>query len=121
MRLTDHFTREEMECPCCHRLELHPDLLPRLEKLRNTLGFALPITSACRCRSHNKAVKGKDDSRHLIDGQLCEAVDIACYDDNTRYRIVQCAMFQCFGGVGVGENLVHLDIRPISEHRLWTY
>lgn len=115
--LSEHFSREEVECPCCKVVNLDPELLPKLEALRLVLKRPLVPSSICRCHKHNKEVKGKPNSMHLAG----KAADLRCLDTMLAYDFVEAAFAVGFGGVGVGPGLVHVDIRPIEVRRLWTY
>lgn len=102
-QLSDHFTRRELACHHCGRLELHPLLVPRLELLRAAVGRPLRVVSGFRCVVHNRAVHGARHSRHLF-GQ---AVDV-----EAGYCTVPQAEASGFRGVGVHHGkVVHIDIR----------
>ena len=80
------FTRAEFACRCgrCGGFPAEPeeDLLREAERLREHFAAPVRVTSGVRCRSHNTAVGGVANSRHItgkamdfsVDGQNADAV-----------------------------------------------
>lgn len=64
IKMAEHFSLIEFQCPCCHTVKLYPLLLRRASLLRGRLGSPLAITSAYRCDAHNCDVGGAADSLH---------------------------------------------------------
>jgi len=64
VRLSEHFVLREFACPCCRVVMLQPELLSALQRLRNLWGEPVILTSGYRCRAHNAAVGGVEDSAH---------------------------------------------------------
>ena len=61
--LSPHFSKAEMDCPCCGECFVKAELLLALEQLRSIAGDApVGVTSACRCRKRNAAVGGTKTS-----------------------------------------------------------
>lgn len=87
-------------------------------------GFAFIFNSACRCRKHNKAVGGKDDSSHVPDtnGQ-CNAVDIQAKTSGDKFRIVHALLLAGFTRIGVGKTFIHADVagQPFPQKVFWLY
>ena len=110
--VTGHFMYNDFICPCCDRLKLIPAFYTHvrmLEEMWERLGFPIEVTSGYRCRSHNAAVKGAPQSWHLL-----FATDIKPEDGTTdklreMYRL---ALVLDFGGIGLYETYLHLDLRP---------
>ncbi len=73
IRVAPHFMLREFECRCCRCVRLHPELLKKLEALRQYLDMPVIITSGYRCEKHNNEVGGVERSLHLV-GQ---AADVA--------------------------------------------
>lgn len=65
-QLTEHFNLTEFQCPCCHTVKLHPELLRRAVRLRDAWERPVVINSAYRCEKHNIRVGGVTDSRHKL-------------------------------------------------------
>lgn len=67
-----HFTREEFRCHCagkyCDGFPAQPDetLVQLLESIRVYFGKPVILSSGLRCKSHNAAVGGVSNSRHLF-------------------------------------------------------
>lgn len=61
-----YFTREELECPCCHQYRMAAGFTALLDDVRSRWGV-MEVNSACRCQKHNKEVGGKSKSYHLLD------------------------------------------------------
>ena len=66
-----YFTREEFRCQCngkyCNGFPVEPSekLIRLADKVRGEAGRPMVPTSTVRCRAHNKAVGGVENSRHL--------------------------------------------------------
>lgn len=123
VRLSWHFTAEELRCRCgCglgdDRLEHSPRLLSLLEAIRSRLDRPLHPTSGIRCVAHNRAVGGHPDSPHLRG----TAVDLAVADAQERFELVSAAIRCGCLRIGVAESFVHLDVDTERNlRRLWTY
>jgi len=86
-----------------------------LEALENDLGYKLPLTSSYRCESHNKAVGGAPGSKHLTG----EAFDIFVRNHQEMSIIIQAAKKAGYRGFGIGETLLHIDLR--KRNARWFY
>ena len=111
-----HFSKEELQCPCCYRCEMDPYFLDKLENLRWLVREPLVVTSGFRCRIHNKDIGGYPQSYHLT-GQ---AVDIAIVDSRHRRRLLELAFEVGFGGIGLQKTFMHLDNRN-TNGITWLY
>lgn len=109
---TEHFMHSDFICPCCDRLKLIPAFYTHmgyLEQMRSELGFDIIINSGYRCPEHNAEVGGAPKSWHLL-----FATDISLEDDDS-YKLkgmYKMALSLGFGGIGLYENHIHLDLRP---------
>ena len=119
--LTPNFSRAEMQCKCgCGFAPTHDDNFMRmLQRLRDKLG-PLPINSAARCESHNKAEGGHHASFHM----QAVAADIRVFGPRA-LALVDEARRLGFSGVGIAQKgnknkrFIHLDIG--SRSALWSY
>ena len=110
--VTEHFKFSECVCSCCDRIKIVPGFyrhMALLERMRLDLDAPITITSGYRCPEHNAKVGGAQRSRHLL-----FATDIKPSDDDPKkllwmYRI---ALNLDFGGIGMYETFIHLDMRP---------
>lgn len=116
--ISKYFRDSELECRCgCKTLNVAPELLILLDKLREALGHAVILTSACRCAKHNTAVGGTSNSAHLT-GQ---AADILCHDGAYRYRLITEAL-KLFPRIGISKEFIHVDIDTTKKiNTIWTY
>ncbi|MBF0486741.1 MAG: peptidase M15 [Nitrospirae bacterium] len=114
-----YFKPEEFTCRCgCGLNNISPELVATLDKVRETAGIALRITSGSRCAKHNEAVGGKSDSAHLTG----LAADIAIGGSHERYLVSKAAIAVGVDRMGIGMNLVHLDIdKDKSQQVTWLY
>jgi zinc D-Ala-D-Ala carboxypeptidase len=102
-----YFSREELKCPCgCERCEMDVGFLMALDILRDHWRAPLVPNSAFRCRKHNKAVGGEDESMHIYG----RAVDFPI-KPNERYKFVELVIELGFHGIGIMANAIHLDNR----------
>lgn len=111
--MTSVWTRAEigmitpnMACRCCGALFLRPVLMQRFRNLQNDLGVGLIVTNAYRCTTHNAAVGGHPQSRH-IEGLAIDVVDMDIADFESIAR-------RHFGGVlrYRRKNIWHLQVPP---------
>lgn len=70
-QLRPHFNRQEFKCCCDGRYcdgfpsEMQPQLLNRLEAIRQELNTPIIVTSGVRCTTRNREVGGIPNSKHL--------------------------------------------------------
>ena len=117
MNITKHFTLEDIKCPCCDALKIIPALyrhLDLLEQLQDRLKYPIIILSGYRCVRYNAQHGGSPRSWHLV-----FATDIkpaVIFSDTMRQLRIK-AYEVGFTGVGIGEDYIHLDLRP--EPLIW--
>lgn len=114
------FERDEFTCKCgCGKNEINPELIQRLQKLRNFIKAPIYIVSGFRCKEHNDDVGGVKNSQHL----LGNAADIKIKKNNKWltgneiYEIIEESGLFKTGGIGCYSNFVHLDVR--KTHARW--
>jgi len=118
--LTRNFSRSEFACKgknCCGgSTPVQPALATGLQEIRDKIGKPLTISSGFRCKTHNRAIGGAENSQHC----LGTAVDLLCPDDWTPAQLAGLAetipVFEQ-GGIGIYKSWVHLDIR--QERARW--
>jgi len=97
---------------------IDPALILALEKLERESGLELEFSSGYRCKACNAAAGGAKNSAHLRG----RAVDILCNTSSERYQIVQLAVELNFRRIGVGRNIIHLDIdTSLPQDVFWLY
>lgn len=118
MQLTNHFSREEMSCPCCGDMKMENDVLQAIEAVRCEYGKPIFINSAYRCKKHNQAVGGKISSSHLAG----LAIDIACKTSRERYGLFR-HLIQHFTRLGFGDGFIHVDLDHLNKvpNVIWDY
>lgn len=85
-QLTQNFNRKEFKCRCgCGLDKISLEIVNRLQVIRDIIEEPMFISSACRCPTHNKNEKGKDDSYHL-EKNGCKAVDWTIKDKDKLRR-----------------------------------
>lgn len=117
--LDSHFAVEEISCRCGCGLTPTVAALVALEAARLAVGQPFIISSGARCEKYNKEVGGAEFSRHAP--PYLNAFDITCSDNVMRFLIIEAALRRGFNGIGVAKNFVHIDMRPLSEGRVWLY
>jgi uncharacterized protein YcbK (DUF882 family) len=110
--VSDHFLYSDFICPCCDRLKIIPAFyrhIGLLEQIRREAGFPILVNSGYRCPKHNKEVGGAADSWHLL-----FATDIRPEgNDPEKLRaLYRAALGLDFGGIGLYDTFLHLDLRP---------
>lgn len=104
-----HFTQKELQCKCCGALptpEKLQKMIAFLEWVRGITGGRINVHSAYRCPAHNTAIKGANNSRHMI----C-AVDISSPNLTPKdlYMIIGGDKKASAGGLGLYAWGVHWD------------
>jgi uncharacterized protein YcbK (DUF882 family) len=124
---TRHFTREELACRHCGKMEMSRETLQKLEQLRGHFGEPMVISSGYRCPVHNQAVSTTGIFGPHVLGR---AVDVLVYGPDA-YRVIDLAIAAGFTGIGIKQKgpydgrFIHLDDITGSERhprpRIWTY
>lgn len=61
-----NISEREARCPCGCGLLASPEFLDEVQKLRNRVGFGIPINHMTRCVNFNKSIGGSNTSAHLL-------------------------------------------------------
>lgn len=121
-----YFTDAEMlRCsPPCHLSQMDPNVMRRLDTLREWCGFPIVINSAYRTVKWEHDHKRSGTSWHTKG----LAVDIHCIDSRRRAEIIRNAFNVGFRGIGVAPTFIHLDLRPavpndtsMRDFIMWLY
>ncbi len=104
--LSKNFNRSEFACKHCGQVIVSPELVRKLQELRDRLGRPVTITSGYRCQVHNRAVGGASQSQHM----LGTAADIVV-SGMTPAQVAQVAEGIGFGGIGRYKTFTHVDVR----------
>ena len=116
----EHFSYEEIACPCCDLLNINPMSIKRLDLLRSLLNQPIKINSACRCKKHNLEVGGALNSSHLFDEDSPSyAFDISCVGGFDKYHLIKKAMEVGFHRIGIYDRFIHLDDDPSKSPFVW--
>lgn len=117
MKLTVNFDLNEFECHCgCEMgFEIPGKLVTlcrSLEIIRAEFNKPITIVSGYRCKKHNKAVGGAENSKH------CEGIAADIRIKGVSISNLHKAILKLIdekkipnGGVGVYKNWIHYDIR----------
>jgi zinc D-Ala-D-Ala carboxypeptidase len=108
------FTFAELACPCCGFFHMQDAALRKLDALREAIGRAVIVFSACRCPIYNASPKinGAPLSQHRATEEIAAtAFDLALVIPKP--DLIRLAMAVGFTGIGVNyANFVHVDNRP---------
>jgi zinc D-Ala-D-Ala carboxypeptidase len=111
------------------KLVVVPEFLDLFERLRSSVGFALPITSGYRTPEHNVVVSTTGENGPHPQARAC---DIQIYGERA-VRLIAAAQGLGFTGFGFGQDLnlspnrryLHLDNLTAAEGfprpNLWSY
>jgi len=118
MQLTRNFHEDEFKCRCgCGFTFIESSFITPLQNARDIADIPFVIKSGCRCKAHNKAVGGKEDSAHLR-----MAADIRTATSAERFKIVQALLAVGFTRIGMHEGFVHVDNnRSKPSGVIWLY
>ena len=119
------FTFDEMACKNCGHCggvsDMNEHFMMKLQQLRDSCEFALPVNSGFRCAQKNIDCKGHTGSAHLTG----EGADLRVDRDKARI-VIQKAIEMGFS-VGIQQRgnsrYVHVDtkIRKSGKANLWSY
>ncbi len=120
-----HFKPKEFTCNCeglCdHPNVISPAVVAKLDKIRESIGIPIAITSGTRCERHNRKVGGKPQSAHIPRKGVSYAVDVRCPDSSFRYTFLKAAL-PMFNRIGIGKDFVHVDDDPEKTRNIvWVY
>ena len=107
IQIAKNFMLRELECKDgSHQVAVKAELIEKLQRLRDLIGQPVIVTSGYRNPSHNAAVGGAAQSRHLTG----EAADIRVPELHPD-EVAQIATDVGFNGVGIYSSFTHVDIR----------
>lgn len=116
-RLSEHFTVREFMCrDGAPYARISPELIGNLQRLRERISQSILVSSGYRHKRHNEAEKGATDSQHIagraadVRSTTLKPIDLAAE---------ALAVFGCNIGIGLGKNIVHLDLR--GSRASWVY
>ena len=85
-----NFNKKELSCKCaCRMFNMDEEFLIRLQAFRYILDMPMTITSAGRCKAHNKAVGGVDTSCHQCETKKATAVDFTCSNLHKAFELAK--------------------------------
>ena len=116
---SQNFSAKELRCKCknCKQQVPHKisqEAVDLLQKLRDTCGFPLHLSSAYRCHLHSAEVRKAKPGQHNT-----AAFDIKVGWGRKRGIILINAVKLGFRGLGFADNFLHLDPREVAT--TWTY
>ena len=101
--------------------KMNPELLEKLDQLREAYGYPIKLTSTYRSPDHPIEAKKTKPGEHAYGA----AVDIACVGGEATFKLVKAAIEVGFTRIGVSRknNFVHVGVGydgapPIT---IWTY
>ena len=117
-----NFALDEFRCQCgCNEVKISGHLVDLLQIARDQLGFAISITSAYRCPTHNNNVSSTGLEGPHTTGL---AVDIAVKNSQHRKQLID-FFTNKVSGLGIAKTFIHIDlIKPEDlDHRpnCWIY
>ena len=110
-----YFKKEEFTCKCgCGLNNIDLKLVKILDELRAYFNKPIRVSSGCRCKTHNKAVGGVSNSRHI----LGKAADIVLVGGSKEELLAKCKEYVAKGKARYTytnssnmKTAVHVDIR----------
>jgi zinc D-Ala-D-Ala carboxypeptidase len=121
-----NFAQREMICSYSGECWLDPASMNALQRLRDTVGVPLPISSGYRSPDHPVEISKERGGSHT----LGKAFDVACRGA-TAYEVIAAAKDCGFTGIGVNQSsegrFIHLDTIteldnfPAERPTIWSY
>jgi len=120
--MTPHFSKAELTCKCGCGMLPQADFMNKVEQLRLTVGFALPVTSAARCPDHNARVSGTGRTGPHTTGR---AIDLGVSGPQA-HAVLSAALAMGFTGIGVAQkgagSFIHIDdLTGPRRPFVWSY
>ncbi len=109
IRLSPNFTLAEFACRGDGSVKIDPELVRKLQQLRDRVGKPVVITSGYRTPAYNKTVGGAAQSQHLYG----KAADIIV-EGMSPATVANHAEAVGFGGIGRYSTFTHVDVRAIK-------
>lgn len=104
-------------CSCgCGRYEVVQEALDQLQKVRESAGRPLTVTSGYRCENHDSERNKKTPGQH----NKGVAFDVAVSGGAQRLEIIKLGLLHGATGIGVAKSFVHLDWRD-GAPMAWSY
>jgi uncharacterized protein YcbK (DUF882 family) len=108
--LSSHFSRSELQCRCCGRLQIGWQLLDGLEKLRDLAFVPIKVHAGYRCPEHNQKVGGVPHSEHMQG--LAADISLQGLSLQRAYELALEVPQFAEGGIGVYDGgFLHVDVR----------
>lgn len=130
--ISQHFTRSELECPCCHSLLVDGRLVSLLEEIRGIFNTPIYVNSCFRCEKHNEEVGGvkqtetESGSAHLY-GRAADIrqdkISNKMFHDEILMRYIAARNnktneLELLGGLGEYDNFIHVDVVRAADNHL---
>lgn len=115
-----YFTEEEFRKanPSCSLSDMDEKFMNKLEAAREIAGVPFIVSSAYRSVAYEKKKGRSGTSRHTMG----IAMDIRCYDNALRFRIVNALLSVGFRRIGIASSFIHVDDGyPNSSPLIWLY
>jgi uncharacterized protein YcbK (DUF882 family) len=107
IQVSKNFKLYEFESPDTGEVMVDPELIERLQKLRELAGVPISINSGYRTKEHNAKVGGVDNSQH----RLGKAADLHKPRNFTIEQFASLAEKVGFNAVGKYNTFIHVDVR----------
>ena len=106
IKISKNFYLDEFDSPDTKEVKIHPDLVEKLQKLRDHFKKPVIINSGYRTKEWNKRVGGIASSKHM-EGL---AADIRVPGVSSS-EVAKVAEKIGFKGIGLYRNFCHVDVR----------
>ena len=119
-----NFSSKELSCSCCGKNEFNKETLVALQRLRDSIGKPISLSSAYRCPTHNDSISSTGKEGPHTTGK---AVDIVG-SGKAAWELLSYAMIRSkvWKGIGISQKgkhksrFIHLDTID-SDMRPWVW
>lgn len=116
IKISANFKLYEFEChDGNHEVKVDPELIDKMQKLREVVAKPIKVNSGYRNQEYNKKIGGSPKSQHL----LGKAADLALPNGITIDQFAVLAEKAGFRGIGKYDWGIHVDVRETSVK--WDY
>ena len=118
-KLSKYFSSREFENSTDKEFYIDPDLIQKLDLVREEFGESITVTSGYRSPVHNAKIGGSPSSQHCL-GKAADIRPTSFNKENLDKLYLICEKY--FEAVGDGRNkgFIHVDTRSEKKRR-WNY
>lgn len=115
-----NFTKVEFDCKATGENNMQHEFMEKLQKVRETYGKSMKITSGFRSVKHPIEAKKTHSNGEHTQG-FC--ADIYCDNGSDRFKLISIALDNGITRIGIAKNFLHFGIggKGLPNNVVWDY